>query len=470
MQEGRVAHVKDLHKECRKEWSGFSSEQKHTWLLQLMGFIPADRDVSAVDLPHERSAADASALNVPRPVEARKLRFLARTRGAMGTWNGSWLMSDEGFAAACDLLPSGQSCEGLLRGSEAMKLTRLSSLFQQWLQVKCDAQGFEKWSFCIERSTRSSDSGRVHIHAFFHTDTSRTEESTKRRNVDAGSWCFDGVRPCIKLNTGRGTACQKQLDCGHYYCQAPKIGRLIGHTNYEKMHCFAVQQKWVMQLWQQRKLSHEACRSEVIAARGHTIAYLREIDFVRQQEKKQRIMEEKARIDVALQRSFRPFRVIQPVEEWKKQYSRFARIEGRYKFLVLTGPSCMGKTQFAKSLFGPQVTLVAPCQKVTEPNLRNFDREVHKCIVFDEIKSPSISGNKAVFQANTEIVELGWSQCGEHIYQNLLHGIACIVCCNDWMVGVANGSDDADWLFQNAIVYNCSEPLWQSEDREPADS
>jgi hypothetical protein len=51
------------------------------------------------------------------------------------------------------------------------------------------------------------------------------------------------------------------------------------------------------------------------------------------------------------------------VEEWRQQYApENLGQQLRYKMLLLLGQSRMGKTQFAKSLFVEEHTLVVNCQ------------------------------------------------------------------------------------------------------------
>ena len=65
-----------------------------------------------------------------------------------------------------------------------------------------------------------------------------------------------------------------------------QIGTVISGTNYPKYTEYIVEQKWVIQLWQRRKLSHKIAKEEIIAARGHTKSYLNEINTIQEMEEK----------------------------------------------------------------------------------------------------------------------------------------------------------------------------------------
>jgi hypothetical protein len=73
----------------------------------------------------------------------------------------------------------------------------------------------------------------------------------------------------------------------------------------------------------------------------------------------------------------RPFWEIPLVTEWAQQYKHDSPnsgygVQARFKFLVLTGPSCFGKTQFAKAIFGAQNTLLIQRQSVSSPGLKEY--------------------------------------------------------------------------------------------------
>ena len=284
--------------------------------------------------------------------------------------------------------------------------------------------------------------------------------------VDA--WRFEGSKPLIKPNLAKGRMVQGAIDRGHFYCQCLKIGHIICNSTYPKYESFIVNQKWVIGLWQRRKLSHEHARYELIEARGHTASYLAEVDRVEALEDERAIEQEKAIIDAHLSKAFKDFRHVDDVALWKLQYGKDTMFsiwgkESRFKFLVLTGPSSLGKTQYAKALFGIQNTLVVGCQGVANPCLQSFRRKRHKAIIYDEISSKCIHNNKAIFQANNDKVVLGQSPTMRDCYTVFLYGVAMIVCCNDWLEDIARGSLEEDWLLKNAIVYNCTQRMWIQE-------
>ena len=146
----------------------------------------------------------------------------------------------------------------------------------------------------------------------------------------------------IRPNTVNGRHAQKQIDRGHYYCQCRKIGHVYGKSTYPKYEAYVVEQKWVIALWQRRKLTHEEAKLEIVGARGHTQTYLDEIQTIEDLEDKHEIEKEKGIIDALLARAFKDFRTVDDVNLWRLQYGRDTIFgiwgkDSRFKFIVLTG-------------------------------------------------------------------------------------------------------------------------------------
>ena len=78
----------------------------------------------------------------------------------------------------------------------------------------------------------------------------------------------------------------------------------------------------------------------------------------------------------------RPFRRLPVVDAW---VALRATTRWRYPFLVLTGPSCMGKTQYALSLVAACRALGLNMACAVEPDLRTYNPAVHDLILFDEM-------------------------------------------------------------------------------------
>ena len=128
-----------------------------------------------------------------------------------------------------------------------------------------------------------------------------------------------------------------------------------------------------------------------------------------------------------------PFRHIDVVSEWLAEF--YAPCP-RYRFLILDGPSCVGKTQFACSLASWGSVFFCDCQGATQPELRSF-RPLHdEVIVMDEAPPSFVIRNKRLFQAPAEWVQLGFSATNMYSYRQWTHRANIVICCNDWTAGL----------------------------------
>ena len=384
-----------------------------------------------------------------------------RHRGCLYTWNGMMMEGSKDVDSLVEQFDDLSDLEAALRNSETFR--DLVVEYQSFVDKRMKDLSFKHFSWVVELSLHSQDKGRVHFHLYISDE--------ERRFVGTQSaWKFRGFRPDLRPSWHKGRASDAAINQGHYYCQCNKEGTLYQQSNYLKLQHFAVDQRWVIALWKVRKLSTETAVREVKQARGTTITYLRELNKIDEIDEEQFIREEQVRILALIEANRSPFRLILDVALWQRQYLEFTEggiwgKDSRFKFLVLTGPSSFGKTQYAKSLFGSNNTLVVNCQNALEPNLKPFSRRHHKAIIFDECSCSTILFSKVTFQASVEGTMLAQSQCNEHSYWRFLYGIPMIVCCNDWLRGVKDAAD-FEWLATNSIVYNVARPTWSSKDED----
>ena len=125
----------------------------------------------------------------------------------------------------------------------------------------------------------------------------------------------------------------------------------------------------------------------------------------------------------------------------------------------------LGKTEFAKSLCGPDATFELTCTTngTAEPNLRGFDRSRHKSILFDERHVDTVIANKKLFQAPPCMLQMAQSATNCHSYEICLHGIMLVICTNCWTEELAQQPHHhREWLVQNSVLVHVTEPLWQT--------
>jgi hypothetical protein len=129
----------------------------------------------------------------------------------------------------------------------------------------------------------------------------------------------------------------------------------------------------------------------------------------------------------------------------------------RFKSLVLIGCTQQGKTTKAFDIFGYEQTFKVSCQGLSTgliPSLRDFDRKVHKCIIWDEARYDQVVNNKEVFMSCANPVALQQSACNQHVFHKWLYQTAHILCSNKFPTTIEDGvsADDVDWLKGNLVI------------------
>ena len=453
-QENEKLLFSDAWKLAGKMWTALPQQAK---ILMVAEDTLAATRGNIDGLYHSKESATVGDLK-KRPWKALNLG------GALMTWNGDWCLEDPEACRAFQQCPDQDTWT--LRAKQLSCYGKAIYEFSKWFETRCNHLNITDWSWCCELSLKAKDSPtRIHFHAYV---------SFSEKPVYFGElhlWKFPGGHAPKFEPAYKNKHVAKNIGRGHYYCQAPKIGQLSSKTTYPERDCFLVEQRWVMDLWKQKKLQHYEARIKVIEARGNTDRCLREIDLVERSEREQQEALQRAQQMGLWVRSQKPFKEVPEVSAWKREIdlTQTGRkpASGRSKFLVLEGDSQKGKTMFAQGLWGMEQTLVVNCQGVAEPNLRSFNRLVHKCIVFDEIEASTVVNNKQLFQGSVNAVKLGQSVCAQHAYDVYLYGIGLILSCNKWLDVCPKkkkakiSSEEQAWLVANSVHVVVHEKLYE---------
>jgi hypothetical protein len=215
--------------------------------------------------------------------------------------------------------------------------------------------------------------------------------------------------------------------------------------------------------WQSGKIDHEMAIEELVRSRGRGL--LNGISLVEGVRARQKILDQKSEIENVqdtLYNQMNPFRGHPMIENWILQYHEDKyKKSTRFRSLLLTGGSQTGKSWKALSLWGVGRTLKVNCQGLapnTLPSIADFDRTKHCAILFDEIRTDQVLGNKEVFQAGAFTVSLAQSNCNIFCYQLWLYQVACILCSNSFPMSNENGAtlsdEECDWLQANIDSVN----------------
>ena len=119
--------------------------------------------------------------------------------------------------------------------------------------------------------------------------------------------------------------------------------------------------------------------------------------------------------------------------------AQFQEAKQRYKFLVLAGPSRLGKTVYARSLAPVGFDcLEINCSSGQEPDIRAYRLSRHGVILFDEVEATQVVAQRKMFQACASPVQLGCSATNCHSYTVFLWQKRLVLASNKWHSSVAS--------------------------------
>ena len=171
------------------------------------------------------------------------------------------------------------------------------------------------------------------------------------------------------------------------------------------------------------------------------------------------VLEEISSRDKLIDETRNDFVHIKEVSAWVKD-RKVAR--DRRKFLVLDGPSRMGKTAFACSLVGRGESLEVNCAGVADPPLRAFSRSKHQLILFDEAGTHMVLKNRRLFQAPNIAVTVGSSPTNALAYDLYLNDTLLVVASNNWEKELAAlPPRERAWLEANMVYVLVKEKLFK---------
>ena len=341
------------------------------------------------------------------------------------------------------------------------QLKNLDTVTAVWLKVREAAVGLrarvgaEDLAVCLELCSKTyKESGVVRLHAHVALASKKRLRWTV---TSPAQQTFLGGRYMLQTDEVMG----KQRKIGwqtFYYTSCPKISQLWFYATKEPFTDYLVNANWIWNHLQAGKLSVEAARHELIRGGSRLTQHLPNLDRLRSEliahELKGTIAEKEAAF--AAQR--RPYKKIKPVQNLVDD---MATPRERRKFLVLDGPSRLGKTQYAMSLYGRESSLEVNAADEDQPSLQHFDFKRHKLILLDEASPQMVLKNRKVFQAPNAILELGQSKTNCHSYQVYLNNVLFVIASNGWADEVdALPASSRKWIEANQVLVNVTRPLW----------
>ena len=379
-------------------------------------------------------------------------RIYAKT--VLVTYNGDWGKMPEDFVKA------GTDQDGILA-----QLQRDGRLNVLW----CSFRGFAEeimrdykataWAASMELCVDTLETGqgiRVHLHLGLKSDVRKMHIMLNALEFRGSLPHVRGHLPGVQVRASGGWA---QI----YYCMAPKIGVVYQDGNHQPFKHFPIQGQWPFTMLQAGKMEKKACREQIIKSGRGIVRLLSDFDkYVQSMEelKVEARMEEYAAELAKTQLTS----VTEPrIEEWKKAATK--PFQRRKQFLVLEGPSGLGKTEYVKALFGHDKVLELNCGSCGNVvSLRQFRAGQHQCVLFDEASARLVLHNRKVFQAPPGWVDLGHSPTGRDIYRVFLGDTVLVVNSNKWSEELAKieqeSPSDHAWLVKNACLVQVTANLY----------
>ncbi len=402
-------------------------------------------------------------VEMPQYIAKRFQELYDRKRNG-GTWQKSVLLTYNGDWGALQTSEF-KDLHGLPLDDLVTRLrtdNSVQQLFDEFQLYGKKVQEKVKWcdiALSLEVCTttlKENGSVRLHGHIFLRSDKPFRLPVME----DLG---FSGSLPHMRhMGDKAAYAVSKNSWCGYFYLACPKAGVVHRWSNKEPFKDYLVQGQWVMNLLQSGKLSTVDAKPLLMRCCHNVARYVKELEVLEEQEELRVIKEAKESALRVLGPTDRPFRVLPEVCLWEEQYG-VAR--HRYKFLVLNGPTKLGKTQFARNLTPPgKEFYLVNCAAGSSPDLRSFRYAKHGLILFDEITPQQVISEKLLFQGSASEVQLGTSSTNCYSYSVFLWRTRLVMASNTWSRLLSTMEvDDQEWIHNNSMYVEVSSPLWVGE-------
>ena len=211
------------------------------------------------------------------------------------------------------------------------------------------------------------------------------------------------------------------------------------------------------------KISFRAARKDLLSCVVDAKTNIANLEYVEMERVRCYEEEQHRQVLAKLATIERPYRHLPDMDSWLSQY-RDDRPMDRYKFLVLDGPSRVGKTRFVqnKLVSNPATALILDCADAVVPALKgNFSRQEHKLIMFDEAHAEMVIRCKKLFQASVNPTTYGSSPTNVFVHTVWLHGIKLVIGSNVWQQELRQlPKAQAEWIQENSVYIPISTPLW----------
>ena len=382
-----------------------------------------------------------------------KCRYL-QAKSVLLTWNGDWGLFRE---IVGDVRGWKEVVELLKKNAQFLQLWQD---FQAHVERLADVLAASGHACCMEvcmETLEESGVVRVHGHGFFN------REIQKMQLYHGRAAAFMGSIPNKSLKAGGTAMRNSSANAGFFYICAPKIGGVVFHSSLRPYKDFQVNAEWIINLVQAEKMDFDAALREMVRCGKGFIRRVQDLKAWKRA-KEELALEEHVRAEQQYHREAnRGWKKFPEIEAW---YERNTRPHLRRKeFLVVEGPSGLGKTEYIKALVGVEQVLELNADGMVKPVLRGFEAEQHTLVFWDELNVQLIVENRKLFQCPPCFLQVGFSPTGQHVYNVFLNKCVMAIGSNSWSEQVAAlpKPGDRDWLRKNSVHIYVSEPMWVEE-------
>ena len=323
----------------------------------------------------------------------------------------------------------------------------------------------QRFAWALEVCPRTYEAeGKVRIH--MHLALIRHPALRNAISSFAFGACIPCANRCVPTQRDKKASGPASV---MFYCQVDKIGQLHSAGSHSPFHDYHINPEWITNLLQANKITESTARRLYVQGCKNVVHHLQNLDRIVAERQQLALQSRIALVQTSCAAGMQAFKDVPLVRE--RFLPHFQSIKPRYPFLVLEGPSKTGKTSFAKHITGdPTEVLEVNCANCPEPDLRDFDCNVHRAILYDEANPQLVLSQRRLFQSPTCLLDMGCSQTNCHKYQVFVSGTMMIVCSNTWseQVDQLEHEGDAEWLQSNSIVVHVRERLFYEPPAGPA--
>ena len=318
--------------------------------------------------------------------------------------------------------------------------------------------GHFKGSWCFEVCPKAWEcDGTIRLHAHLALIF-----SSKQRCPEHSDFLWAGSAPHDRKADPQGRV--RNMFASLYYLHESKASCVFSDTTAAPHVAYPVSASWIWASLEGGKTSYEAARAELGRIPNGIVRNLQNLESWRQLRIEASVREYRQWRARHSDEQKKPWRYYDQIARWLGQYEK---ILDRYHFLVLDGPSQVGKTAYCRELAPEGGLLEVSLAGGAAIDLKAYDPSSHEVILFDEAEPQQIVDAKKLIQAGPGDVALQTSKTNCHSYSVCVAGKKFVVCSNVWEARLRRlASEDADWLRDNSYLVKIQGPMWHTAPME----